>query len=113
MRTKFQIIGVTDNGKKYFIIKTKKGWFGRWKTFMSGKWVYSEFNGWRETPMMFKTAEKAEDYLRDKMMKHDISEYVVKEFAPPSIIPSFIKKDKNRDNYINELNNTLVRHNSL
>lgn len=104
MAKKFRIVRVKDNDRAYYVIKVKHGFFGKWETHSTGKFVFHEHCGWRLKAMEFKDQESAEKFLRDELMPHDISEYVVKEYTKSLWNFNIINRDKTKDEYVNNLN---------
>ncbi len=103
MAKKFRIVKVNDNGILYYVIKIKNGFFSKWETFVTDKWEFHEHCGWRLKPKKFFSETDAEKYLKNEILPHDVSEYVVKEYGKPTLNIRFIKKDKGIDQYINSL----------
>ena len=101
---------VKDNDDVFYAIKMKDTWWLPWDFIRLDKWSFKESSGWGREIRRFESEKEAERYLKDNLMEHEVSEYVVKEFNKPSwweII--FPKKDESRTDYINNLNDKETR----
>lgn len=105
MAKKFRIVHVKDNDEVFYAIKQKDSWWLPWDYVRKNRWTFRSYCGWHMEILKFKTEAEAEKYLRDELMEHDVSEYVVKEFGKPKFNLNFIKKDDSRNKeYVNNLN---------
>lgn len=110
--SKFKIVEVNENFEKYYIIKKKPHFWSRWTPVCGNRW-FTRNGGYPYGfgVLKFRTYEKCERYLRERLMKHEVSESVVGEFdeSPSKFKINFIKRDRENDEYIRNLNSYEVR----